>query len=81
MKRAKATKKITEHSTTFAQFAEAAGRLNNLRAVHATAVDLMWAGTLSTQFSDHELGLLRAKGCLSPMDESLIRQARSGGAA
>ena len=42
---------------------------------HQRQADLMWAGSLVTHFSDHELKLLEDLGFLSQHDRDLLRQA------
>lgn len=57
------------------QAPDVAGRFQRERDRHQRQADLMWLGAMAAMFSDHELGLLRDLGCLSPHDLDLLRQA------
>lgn len=43
---------------------------------HRRQADLMWAGTLVSMFTDHELRLLNDAGLLCQHDLDLIKQVR-----
>lgn len=53
-------------------------RFSRLRALHRKASDAMWAGWLTSSFSDDEIELMRRFSLLCPYDESLIAGARTG---
>lgn len=57
------------------QVPDVAGRFLREREQQQRQADLMWLGTMVAMFTDHELGLLRDLGFLSPHDLDLLRQA------
>ncbi len=57
------------------QASEVAGRFTRERDRQRRHADLMWLGTMTALFSDHELKLLDDLGFLSQHDRDLLRQA------
>lgn len=56
-----------------------AGRFQAERQRHQRAADLMWMGTLASQFTSHEIRLLDDLGFLSRHDRDLLSQVREAG--
>jgi len=50
-------------------------RFTGARDQHQRQADLMWAGTMTSLFSDHELRLVNDLGFMSQHDRDLLRQA------
>lgn len=67
--------KPVTHPTTHAQFVEAHKRWMKLKQAHTKAAELMWAGVLVTQFSDHELKLLSEHSMMCVRDHQLLNQS------
>lgn len=57
------------------QVPDVAGRFERERDRCRRQADLMWAGAMVTQFSDHELRLMNDLGFLSQHDLGLLKQA------
>jgi hypothetical protein len=57
------------------QVPDVAGRFREAQDRQKQHADLMWAGTLTSLFSDHELRLLDELGNLCPHDRDLISRA------
>jgi hypothetical protein len=56
-----------------------AGRFQAERKRHQRAADLMWTGTLASQFTSHEIRLLDDLGFLSRHDRDLLSQVWEAG--
>ena len=57
------------------QVPDVAGRFRKARDRQQRQADLMWLGTMTALFSDHELRLLNDLGFLSQHDRDLLGQA------
>jgi hypothetical protein len=60
------------------QVPDVAARFTRERDRQRRQADLMWLGTLTALFSDHDLRLLRDLGFLSQHDLDLLNQAGRG---
>lgn len=57
------------------QVPDVAGRFQRERDRHQRQADLMWLGSMTALFSDHELRLMNDLGFLSQHDRDLLAQA------
>jgi hypothetical protein len=77
MSESRPPQRILRHPATVRLFQSAAQRFLALQARHRESCDLLWAGTLASQFTAAELSLLSDYLC--PRDHHLLHAIKKAG--